>query len=266
MQNNFLTNKLKLIKLNKKIFQIFFSLFLFFIIFFPIISQAQVSEEVATLNLGTFRDFANSFTTNVIASLGTVFMAMAFMFFAYGVAMYIFHRAEGKEMGKDQAFMIWGLVGLFVMVSVWGIIKLAQSIIGEDFDSSNDIAIQPVNFNIKQDDSSNKRLPATPVQLSLATPVALAPITPGTPVALAPITPVNNAANNAAHELRPRLGDDNCPPGPGSYRPRLLDRIIYKEVNYCGDKAKFEKEGNVVCYKETPLFKDPIHTCYDKGS
>lgn len=101
----------------------------------------------SNINTSTFKNFANSFTTDVIATLGTMAMAAAFMFFFYGIALYVMDRANGKPAdSKANDFMLWGLVGLFVMVSAWGIIKMAQGLLGSDFASSSQISIKAVSF------------------------------------------------------------------------------------------------------------------------
>ena len=107
---------------------------------------------VSPVDTGNFRDFANSLTIDVIATIGTMMMAAAFGFFFYGIAVYIFERAQGKDSGQEskkaQDFMLWGLIALFVMVSAWGIIKMAQGLLSEDFAASNAIPIVPIKFQV----------------------------------------------------------------------------------------------------------------------
>ena len=51
-----------------------------------------------------------------------IVVALALLGFFWGLAQFIF--AAGDESKKDQAksHMIWGLVALFVMVGVWGLV------------------------------------------------------------------------------------------------------------------------------------------------
>ena len=69
---------------------------------------------------------------NLIASVGDmlnmlipVLIALALVVFFFGLVKYIM---SGKAKGAKD-IMIAGLLGLFVMVSVWGIIKIAQNTI-----------------------------------------------------------------------------------------------------------------------------------------
>jgi len=131
----------------------FSKLFLKIIIsFFLILNFTFAQEGTSNIDTGTFKDFANSLTTDVIATIGTMMMAAAFGFFFYGIAKYILERAQGKDSGQEakkaQDFMLWGLIALFVMVSAWGIIKMAQGLLSENFAASNAIPIVPIKFQV----------------------------------------------------------------------------------------------------------------------
>jgi len=48
--------------------------------------------------------------------------------FFWGLVQYIYNGAEGHESGRN--IMIAGIVSLFIMVSVWGIVNLVQGALG----------------------------------------------------------------------------------------------------------------------------------------
>ena len=51
--------------------------------------------------------------------------ALAFIVFIYGIAdAYIFSRGEPGEVERGHKLMLWGLIGFFVMVSVWGLVNI----------------------------------------------------------------------------------------------------------------------------------------------
>ena len=56
--------------------------------------------------------------------------ALALLFFLWGLAKYIFAAGneEAKESGKR--IMIWGIIALFIMASVWGIVAFLQDLFG----------------------------------------------------------------------------------------------------------------------------------------
>lgn len=49
---------------------------------------------------------------------------LALLFFFWGVAKYIWSEGTAKSEGRQ--IMIWGIVALFVMSSVWGLVSLLR--------------------------------------------------------------------------------------------------------------------------------------------
>jgi hypothetical protein len=65
-------------------------------------------------------------TKGIITSyLIPMVFSLAVLFFFYGIVKYIWSVGAGKEEGKK--IMVWGVVALFVMSSIWGIIRFFQS-------------------------------------------------------------------------------------------------------------------------------------------
>lgn len=56
-------------------------------------------------------------------------MSVAFLVFIWGVIEFVI-KADSKEKEKGKQFMIYGIIGLFVMTSIWGIIKLLTTTFG----------------------------------------------------------------------------------------------------------------------------------------
>lgn len=56
--------------------------------------------------------------------------AVAFLLFIYGVARFIRSSGSEKELKDSKNIIIWGIVGLFVLMSVWGIISFMKSELG----------------------------------------------------------------------------------------------------------------------------------------
>ncbi|MEA4910508.1 hypothetical protein SDC9_33259 [bioreactor metagenome] len=125
-------------KIKKNIKTITSALFVFFL------STNFSFAQDATQN---FKQTADNLTNNVLSSMGTLLMTAAFMFFFYGVVVFIMGRVTNKgdlkDIEKGKQFMLWGLIALFVMVSVWGIIRLAQDMLDV---KGSDIQIKPVQF------------------------------------------------------------------------------------------------------------------------
>ncbi|MEK7669142.1 MAG: hypothetical protein AAB350_00925 [Patescibacteria group bacterium] len=56
--------------------------------------------------------------------------AVAFLVFVLGVARFIKAAGNEKEIKDSKNLLIWGIVGLFVMVTIWGIITFLRGEFG----------------------------------------------------------------------------------------------------------------------------------------
>lgn len=67
---------------------------------------------------------------DLVNTLIPIVFALALLFFLWGLARYIL--AAGNEEAKEQGkrIMIWGIVALFIMASVWGIVAFLQDLFG----------------------------------------------------------------------------------------------------------------------------------------
>jgi CHASE3 domain sensor protein len=72
----------------------------------------------------TFLDTLNLVNT-VLNAVIPMLITLALIYFFWGLIQYIGSGDESKEKARD--IMIYGILSLFVMVSVWGIIRLLQS-------------------------------------------------------------------------------------------------------------------------------------------
>jgi len=66
--------------------------------------------------------FLNKVSGAILNPLIFILFSVAFIYFAWGVVKLINADAGKKEEGKNA--VIWGLVGMFIMFSTYGIIKL----------------------------------------------------------------------------------------------------------------------------------------------
>ena len=82
----------------------------------PLVSLAAVN------NLSDVGSFVINTINNVLVP---VLFAIAFIVFLWG-AFKKFNLAANSEEGKEQGknLMLWGLIGFFVMVSVWGLVNI----------------------------------------------------------------------------------------------------------------------------------------------
>jgi hypothetical protein len=68
---------------------------------------------------------------NIINQIIPILFALALLGFFYGLVMYIFVGDDEKKTKAKQT-MIWGVVALFVMASVWGLVRFIGNAVGVD--------------------------------------------------------------------------------------------------------------------------------------
>lgn len=91
--------------------KVVFSISLFLL---PVVAFAQVED---------LKGLADTVIKVINGTLVPLVFALAFIVFIWGIFRYfIAGGEEGKEQGKS--LMIWGLVGFFVMASVWGLVNI----------------------------------------------------------------------------------------------------------------------------------------------
>lgn len=61
----------------------------------------------------------------LIELLIPVLSSLALMLFLFGVFNYLFSNVEGKH-AKSKTTMLWGIVALFVLFSIWGILGVVK--------------------------------------------------------------------------------------------------------------------------------------------
>jgi hypothetical protein len=95
-------------------------------------------EQQLVQSFGSVKTIIDSFTSGILSSLGTLFATAALVAFFYGIVQYIWGVRDGKpeKVNAGNKFMLWGLIALFVMFSVWGIIIFFQRIFGISGQSS----------------------------------------------------------------------------------------------------------------------------------
>lgn len=80
----------------------------------------------------------NRIVTYLVDPFLMVVFAAGLFLFLWGLLQFMLAKSRGEkniDVGKDH--MIWGIVGMFVMVSVYGIISLLDNTFGLNISSSN---------------------------------------------------------------------------------------------------------------------------------
>jgi len=64
---------------------------------------------------------------DIIGPLTTFFFVAATVFFLYGVAEYVMGASNEEARTTGKRHMMWGIIGLVIMVAVQGIISIFQN-------------------------------------------------------------------------------------------------------------------------------------------
>ncbi|MEX0933570.1 MAG: hypothetical protein WDZ74_02325 [Candidatus Paceibacterota bacterium] len=88
-----------------------------FLFFFPFIANAQ----------STILDIIDVFQ-QIISALIPFTVALALFAVLFGLAKYAFRAGDEKAQSEGRNIMFWGIITLFVMVSIWGFVGILQNL------------------------------------------------------------------------------------------------------------------------------------------
>lgn len=71
----------------------------------------------------------------VLFPLMTLMMALALLFFLYGAYEFVLGANDDTARTKGKTHMLWGVVGMLVMVSAYALIRIAAGTFGCDIDT-----------------------------------------------------------------------------------------------------------------------------------
>ena len=80
---------------------------------------------------------------NIVELLIPIAFAVALLFFFWGLAQYILAAGSDEAKAQGKNMMIWGVIALFVMASVWGIVAFIGQALG--IQQGTDITVPGIN-------------------------------------------------------------------------------------------------------------------------
>ena len=66
----------------------------------------------------------------IINLLIPIVFALAMLYFFWGLAQYILNAGDEAKKEEGRNKMIWGIVAIFVMAAVWGIVRFIGTAVG----------------------------------------------------------------------------------------------------------------------------------------
>jgi uncharacterized membrane protein YidH (DUF202 family) len=89
--------------------------------FLPFLAYAQDTRWLDSLGSGL---------GDILSSLAVTLIACAVAVFVWGMVVFIAKAGDEKARTEGKRRMVWGIVSIFVIVSLWGLVALIQSITG----------------------------------------------------------------------------------------------------------------------------------------
>lgn len=92
----------------------------------PSFAHAQTPSTAcpAIRNIGTLFEWGTCIITKSIVPL---LFAIGLAAFIFGVVQYMLNPNNAEKRNEGKTYMIWGIIGLFVMVSVWGLVSILSN-------------------------------------------------------------------------------------------------------------------------------------------
>lgn len=116
--------------------------------FAPMLVLAQVT------GTGLFTGDASGISS-ILKGVGTIIdwvvlivIAIAILFFLLALLKYITKAGDEKERGAARQSMIWGVIIIAVMASVWGLVKVLQDATGVDTNATVQVPETPFSNDL----------------------------------------------------------------------------------------------------------------------
>jgi hypothetical protein len=94
---------------------------------FPLIASAQgLEDDVA--------NFMSRVYEVIINPLVVFFFALALVLFLFGMLKFLANRSGGNDekLKEGKQHMLWGIVGMFIMITVFAIMRIIINTLGAD--------------------------------------------------------------------------------------------------------------------------------------
>ncbi len=101
----------------------------FLVFFLPFVAHAQTDTSCSNA-LTTVGDIFQFFICLIGKSVTPLLFLVAICIFLFGVIKYMMNANDETKRTEGREFMIWGIVALFVMLSVWGLVGVLRSTFG----------------------------------------------------------------------------------------------------------------------------------------
>lgn len=96
------------------------------------LSLFKINIAQAAVDMTAFGSLLNPIINQIVYPAVLVLFGIAVIVFVYGVLQLVIHGKDPEARKKGQATILYGTIGLFIMVSAWGFIYLISNTIVRD--------------------------------------------------------------------------------------------------------------------------------------
>lgn len=89
-------------------------------VFAPVFALAA-GTDIGTLD---FKGLIDYVITSIIKPITVLLLALAVVYFLWNIAEVIRAGEKGKELAELKTKALWGVIALFVMISLWGLVQI----------------------------------------------------------------------------------------------------------------------------------------------
>lgn len=97
--------------------------------YFIVFSLPFIAPSLASAQVTDFRSLMQLFANLLGSVIGVLYM-FAFAAFFWGIALFVFNTNDDKKRQEGKSWMLWSVIALFVMITIWGIIGLLLRTVG----------------------------------------------------------------------------------------------------------------------------------------
>ena len=99
----------------------------------PTLAVLAIALPMIASAAGTAQDIVTPIANNILALvrvLVLVVFVLAVVAFGWGIVQFIFAGGDPAAIGKAKSFLLWGVIGMAVMASLFGLITFLQQYFG----------------------------------------------------------------------------------------------------------------------------------------
>jgi hypothetical protein len=115
---------------------IIINFFVALLILLPAVSFAQtpssspVCDALFGGSINTLKDIIDYATCLIVKSIIPLLFIVALAFFVWGIVQYFLNPNNSKEREKGRQYIVWALIGMFVLFSIAGLVEILRNTFG----------------------------------------------------------------------------------------------------------------------------------------